>query len=1570
MTKIVRGARFLLKRSNIGGVIPELPNTPSGQDDDHTQPYWDENNIYVGELFLNTADNKLWVRTDGGIEQIPVFEGDDLRIPKGDLIFGEASGIIRYNAEEKDFIGKFTSDDPNEPEEWVSLTKGPFFRIVSESTIFLINDDGSILPESREIELRINTNLEAGEVEWSIPYGDYTGMITPSTGITSISGESITIRFDDMESNIIRVRAELGSLYFDQVVIAKLKEGIGLSVILNKDTFAFHDDGDGIDLNEGICDLTVFKNFNLLEFKETGLPEVGKYTVDVVETGIVGDVEFFGLNIKQFRYRPTGFQGSNDANLELTVKTIDPISDEEISIVRNVSYAIVTDGFIFDITTNSNFFILDDDTGIYEPDTAIFGLNTNLIGSVLWELEEGMLIGSTVTFPVTKPNVTETIEVPINLLLSDRLKLRATLSNPTITRTDAESITKVYDGIGLVAQSSNSNITFYRDLEGNIDNISQNWSDLEVMKNLQRLSYIPGTTQQLNRYTVEVDQSHGVTGTISTITRNINGDMVDDFVFTPTSVADNINSAYVDLTIRTLIPDSSTNINNPGRVSTIVKRITYTIVTDGIFFDIISDSFVLLADDQGVYNPDEVHLFLNTNLGDEVIWTVEEGNYDGIFSGNTLEEDELEVTIRETGMFSDFLKVKAVSKNDSNFFDFVFINKVYDGIGLVANPSNANHTYHADEIGEPINIAGGNCKLFVFKNLKMLPFNSGTTPIKNEYIIEVIEDGIEGTIGTFQTFFEGNPILGFEYRPTGFVGNSIEATVDLIVKTISPQDRGGFSSTPIEYPVRLSYNLVTDGTDGIFYDIISTSQIFQLDEDGNPIPEDIVLSISTNLGVGTDWVLLSGFYDNLSGGTLDWDEFYETGNTLTIDYNLMYSDVIRIQADSINNTEFFDIISIFKIYDGVGLIVIGSNENHTFHEDAENPGQVTGPGGWDAGICDLTVFKNVNKLVYNDTIDQENPNEGEYTVIIKSLIGISGNTSKFNDDFRFTPSNFIDNETSGTVELEIRTKLRGRGTSGSIFKAPKILSYNLVRDGIDGSRSFAILDMFKRFPKSQLNDPSNEVPSGLTYDFNNDELLPLTNYNGWTREIPPVDTGTTDAIQAFHKNVDPLWIIKGLARTTATSPISDIIEWNPPRISSGLFEAVILRPIITINGPISWTKNGNYEILTGFNNWQLTPSPNNTTVHIEFHSFGEVLISADYNVKIVIVDPTDPNIEDNTLINGIGVFKLDGSLDSNFELDGNITDGSKINIRQFGINTSSLTVEFTYQIDDYVTTKEISFTNVSDAELFFPEFDGDKLVIKRGGTSGDKITESSDLKGNPGREIQIDVDGSGNIRQQYVGDTTWDVIGTRDDLTGVPNLPGEIGTLSTNISTETITRGVQVTNLNSSISTETSIRIFQRKQREFEIMTTTSNLLKSVGRTTLEINEPNTLGVNVELNVGGTIISPTDNNWVFIGNGRYLKNQRFDILIYYVNSSGDPVNQFYIIGDEEDIVDIDTTYFTINRVTGIRNFDDVDISTIDSDNRVMGLRINLTVIETESNPGGGGISSSYHNETVTVIMAT
>ena len=82
-------SRIKVKRSTVTTTEPTA--APSS---DHTDGTWTSADLYVGELFLNTADDRLWIRTDAGIKEIAIGAG---QMFKGQLAIATAD-VLTSNA--------------------------------------------------------------------------------------------------------------------------------------------------------------------------------------------------------------------------------------------------------------------------------------------------------------------------------------------------------------------------------------------------------------------------------------------------------------------------------------------------------------------------------------------------------------------------------------------------------------------------------------------------------------------------------------------------------------------------------------------------------------------------------------------------------------------------------------------------------------------------------------------------------------------------------------------------------------------------------------------------------------------------------------------------------------------------------------------------------------------------------------------------------------------------------------------------------------------------------------------------------------------------------------------------------------------------------------------------------------------------------------------------------------------------------------------------------------------------------------------------------------------------------
>lgn len=80
-------SRMIQKLSTVTGQVPTV--APS---DNHVDGTWDSLDIYIGELFMNAADGKMWCRTNNGIKEIFVVPNN---AATGDVFYLSGGSITR-----------------------------------------------------------------------------------------------------------------------------------------------------------------------------------------------------------------------------------------------------------------------------------------------------------------------------------------------------------------------------------------------------------------------------------------------------------------------------------------------------------------------------------------------------------------------------------------------------------------------------------------------------------------------------------------------------------------------------------------------------------------------------------------------------------------------------------------------------------------------------------------------------------------------------------------------------------------------------------------------------------------------------------------------------------------------------------------------------------------------------------------------------------------------------------------------------------------------------------------------------------------------------------------------------------------------------------------------------------------------------------------------------------------------------------------------------------------------------------------------------------------------------------
>lgn len=89
MTKIIKGARILIKRSDIASEEPTIPTN-----NDHTSG-WLDTDVYKGEMFINLPDEKVWVRMENNLTEFAMIEPSTGKISE-DILPTSILGAVIY----------------------------------------------------------------------------------------------------------------------------------------------------------------------------------------------------------------------------------------------------------------------------------------------------------------------------------------------------------------------------------------------------------------------------------------------------------------------------------------------------------------------------------------------------------------------------------------------------------------------------------------------------------------------------------------------------------------------------------------------------------------------------------------------------------------------------------------------------------------------------------------------------------------------------------------------------------------------------------------------------------------------------------------------------------------------------------------------------------------------------------------------------------------------------------------------------------------------------------------------------------------------------------------------------------------------------------------------------------------------------------------------------------------------------------------------------------------------------------------------------------------------------------
>lgn len=176
MAKTVKGARIRLRRTSEAGKVPTIP-----PNEDHTTG-WQETDIYIGELFLNTSISTpgIWFRESTGVTQIATLDKITNRLTASQI--PSVSRIINNAFFTSDNI----TDTISEGTQYVVIDDSVTgMGVIANNTIDLSAMETTIV---KVVHISLNTNDNGNTLTVYIKGTNVTPIITNTTnGLRGIS---------------------------------------------------------------------------------------------------------------------------------------------------------------------------------------------------------------------------------------------------------------------------------------------------------------------------------------------------------------------------------------------------------------------------------------------------------------------------------------------------------------------------------------------------------------------------------------------------------------------------------------------------------------------------------------------------------------------------------------------------------------------------------------------------------------------------------------------------------------------------------------------------------------------------------------------------------------------------------------------------------------------------------------------------------------------------------------------------------------------------------------------------------------------------------------------------------------------------------------------------------------------------------------------------------------------------------------------------------------------------------------------------------------------------------------
>jgi len=333
MSQVIQESRIIIKRSVVPGVVPTIPDT-----NDHTDNTWLSTDLYPGELFINTADDKVWFR-GATVQQI---------YP----LYSTAGQQVFYYATFDDFPAVGTADivyiagDTHNIYYW-NASLNAYESIIATSSVLWSDIIGVPNSTAGEIDLAVEAAHDVNDPNSSHytkeesdgPAGNAGAKVDKEEG-KGLSTNDFTDEYKDIiDAGVNEIVIENEDIEFpipgsqDKAYFARFDRSVSLW-------------SDALGAYEKITDGTVDRLVNLLDV-EVGSPSLGQVLKYDPESGMWKNADdnggaFYNVNATDTKYIPFGQQNLVYGDLDVYGKVI---NDGKITVI-NGDVAVHDDGEI------------------------------------------------------------------------------------------------------------------------------------------------------------------------------------------------------------------------------------------------------------------------------------------------------------------------------------------------------------------------------------------------------------------------------------------------------------------------------------------------------------------------------------------------------------------------------------------------------------------------------------------------------------------------------------------------------------------------------------------------------------------------------------------------------------------------------------------------------------------------------------------------------------------------------------------------------------------------------------------------------------------------------------------------------------------------------------------------------------------------------------------------------------------------------------------------------------------------------------------------------------------------